>query len=253
MGDLMTNCMCSQQAIKAIIFDCDGTLVDSEDAHRSSWRQTAENYGFEISPEEFLGHVGKPDIVIARMLAEMRGAPSADILFNQKRDYFLEHLHKGFPPIHGTVQFVHQLIKQKDILGLKIAVASAAPKYEILTNLKMLGLDKAFDIVLSGHEDLTDYNDPEGVNKPKPYVYLHTAALLGVSPFECIVIEDSHTGVAAGANAGCITVAVPNLHSQHHDLSRATFKLETLADMTVERLLELSMRKNHDKQTEKPL
>src|SRR5579872_430431 len=103
--------------IRAIIFDCDGTLVDSEEAHFFSWRRAIKNWGGDITPEEYLSYAGLPGATISQQLAEKVGRDCAEELFTQKRGYFLEYLHKGLPPIEGTVEFVHKLVKVKDKLG----------------------------------------------------------------------------------------------------------------------------------------
>ena len=176
---------------------------------------------------------------MARLLAEKLGKDCQNELFAQKKAYYLEAVHKGLPPIEGTVRFARQLIQDKERHGLKLAVASASPQHEIRTHLQKLELLDSFDLILSGHEDLTDYHDPEGVNKPKPYIYLHAAKLLGVLPAECAVIEDSRPGVAAAVSAGCITIAVPNAFSQYQDLSQATLRMKTLSGFTLKRFLNL--------------
>lgn len=104
-----------------------------------------------------------------------------------------------------------------------------------MINLRNLEIEKYFDLVLSGHDDLDEYKhkDPEGVNKPKPYIYLHAAKLLGVKPYECVVIEDSQSGVVAAENAGCIAVAVPNSFTKNQDLSHAHLKIESFANISV--------------------
>ncbi len=225
--------------IKAIIFDCDGTLVDSEESHLSAWQKVAQNYTSSLTQDDYIQFVGGSDSSLSQILAGRIGHNSPGELLIQKRDFFAELLHRGLPPIEGTVKFVRELFRERESHGLKLAVASAALKYEVLTNLKTLGFENQFDIVLSGHDDLHDYSDPEGVNKPKPYIYLHAAKLLGISPSECIVIEDSHTGVTAGVNAGCFTVAIPNAFSKTHDLSRAALKLDSLSGLTIKGFLDL--------------
>ena len=226
-------------SIKAIIFDCDGTLVDSEKSHLSAWQKVASNYANKFTQDDYIQFVGGSDSTLSQILAKRIGHDFPNDLLIQKRDYFLEYLHGGLPPIIDTVKFVKELFNNRESHGLKLAVASAALKHEVLANLKTLGFENLFDVVLSGHDDLGDYSDPEGVNKPKPYIYLHAAKLLGLLPSECIVIEDSHTGVTAGVNAGCFTVAIPNAFSKTHDLSRAALKLDTLSGFTIESFLEI--------------
>lgn len=225
------------RSIKAIIFDCDGTLVDSESSHVNAWRQVAQDLGFYLTHEDYSSFVGNPNIEIAKIIENKIRTFTAPHLLERKKKHFFEHLKKGLPPIAGTATFLQHLIKNKDRSGIKLAVASAAPKDEILLNLKHLNIEKDFEVILSGEEDLNEYHDPAGVNKPQPYVYLHAAKLLGLSPSECVVIEDSKIGVAAGVNAGCFTIAVPTEHSKDHDLSKAHLILDSLAHFTLDEFL----------------
>lgn len=226
--------MSNAKNIKAIIFDCDGTLVASEEAHLMAWKRVADDWKVTLSHEDYISYVGKPDLLIAERIK-----PEATLeLLRQKINYYGEYIAKGLPPITGTVDFVKRLIEEKNQHPLKLGVASAATKREIMINLKSLEIDHFFDVILSGQDDLNHIDDPTGVNKPKPYIYLHAAKLLGVSPLECIVIEDSHTGVSAGVDAGCITVAIPNCHSKHQDFSKAHFIFESLSGFSVKEFLE---------------
>ena len=107
-------------------------------------------------------------------------------------------------------------------------------KKEILINLKDHEIIDAFDVVVSGQDDLSHYLDPEGVNKPKPYIYLHAAKLLGLEPSECVAFEDSYTGLLAASKAGLITFAVPNTFTREQDFSLATFKIEPHEEINME-------------------
>lgn len=224
--------------MKAIIFDCDGTLVDSEEAHFQSWRRAIQLWGGNLTPEEYLLFAGKAGTHVAAFLAQSTEGVNAEEIFSEKQKFYDSLLEKGIPPIPGTLGFVKKVIENSK--GFKLGVASAAPKHEILKNLKNLDIDQGFDVILSGHEDLKGYSDPEGVNKPKPYIYLHAAKLLGLNPEDLIVIEDSHTGVTAASTAGCFTIAVPNAHTKQQDLSKASLKIETLDNLTLEQFLSLT-------------
>ena len=225
--------------IGAVIFDCDGTLVASEEAHMEAWEITLRNRGLEFTGERRDICVGQSDLDTARLLAEGIRTVRAEEILAEKRRHYLGLSREGLPAIDGAVDFVWRLAKERQRLGLKMGVASAALKVEIESHLTNLGIRELFEVVLSGYDDLLEYSDPEGVNKPKPYIYLHAAKLLGVHPTKCIAIEDSYTGVTSAAAAGCITVAVPNHFTKHHDLSKAKVRIDTLADLTVERFLEM--------------
>jgi beta-phosphoglucomutase-like phosphatase (HAD superfamily) len=221
---------------KAVIFDCDGTLVDSEHFHYQAWNDVLKKHGKSFSLEEYYPCVGNPTEVISERLAKKFGIGPAHEIGRDKLSRFHELQRSGMPPIRATVDFIHRLVQEK--LGLKLAVASAVAREEIFAHLKNLKIDGFFDAVVSGIDDLGSYNDPEGVNKPKPYVYLETAKILGVAPSECIVIEDSHVGVTAGVKAGCFTVAVPNLFSRRQDFSKAHMKIESFGGVAAAAFLD---------------
>lgn len=218
---------------KAIIFDCDGTLVDSEYAHYLGWQHALQKQGSDLTLEEYYFFVGKSVEANAKLFAEKIGRNTADEILHDKHTYFRALLNEGLPPIKPTVDFVRRIANEKKRLGIRLGVASAAKKPEIEQNLRHLNIEEYFDVVVSGIDDLSEYVDAEGTNKPKPYIYLHAAKLLQVLPSECLVIEDSHPGVCAGINAGCYVVAVPNKFTEQQDLSLAHLKLDSLAGFSI--------------------
>lgn len=231
-----------QRNIKAVIFDCDGTLVDSEHAHFISWQYALQYHGGALSLEEYYGYIGKSASVIAEILAKKVGKDCAEEILSGKRSHYFALIKEGHLPIQHTMDFLHHLAREKDKLGLKLGLASAASRGEILLNLRHHGIEHLFDVILSGQDDLSDYTDAEGVNKPKPYIYLHAAKMLNLTPAECVVIEDSHSGVTAGKSAGCVTIAVPNSYTQYQDLSHAHLVIDSFYPMNVQEFLETVKR-----------
>lgn len=242
----------SKRSIRAVIFDCDGTLVDSEQSHLLAWQQTMEGLGHPVSFESFLGFVGKSDLFVAKCFSESFDCGSMEDLLLEKNHHFQILSKKGLSPIEGAVDFVHLLAQEKERFDLKLGVASAAVKVEILEHLKHLDIHDHFDVVLSGHDDLHHFSDPEGVNKPKPYIYLHAAELLGRQPAECVVLEDSVTGITSAKAAGCFTVAIPNKLTAKQDFSSADITIDSLEGVTVEQFFQRvfecreHLRKNRD-------
>uniref|UniRef100_A0A0Q9Y9B4 Phosphorylated carbohydrates phosphatase n=1 Tax=Candidatus Berkiella aquae TaxID=295108 RepID=A0A0Q9Y9B4_9GAMM len=107
-------------------------------------------------------------------------------------------------------------------MNLKVAIASSASQKEILENLRQLDINpKELDHIISGSDDLRHIHDPEGVNKPKPYIYQRCAQALNVPPKLCLVFEDSHAGVVAADRAGMNVIAIPNRYTMHQDFSMA--------------------------------
>lgn len=225
--------------VKAVIFDCDGTLIDSEHAHYSAWVNVLKNQNVDLSWEDYLYCVGMPDLKVAHYFAQKLNSDEPLQMLEQKNRSFQELQEEGLPQIESTVDFLRRLASEKERLNLKIGLASAAIKDDIMRNVKHLGIEDILDVILSGVNDLHAYTDPEGVNKPKPYVYLHAAKLLDLAPEQCVVIEDSRTGVSAGVSAGCITVAIPNAVTKDHDLSHAHLMIESLQDVSVDDFLRI--------------
>ncbi len=223
--------------MKAIIFDCDGTLVDSEMIHYLAWTDALEKQGHGISMEEYSHYVGTSIDKTSYVLSQKIGVNCAEQLKKDKYAFYRSRIEGGIPPIKDTLAFLYQLVEEQKKFNYKLAVASGASREEILIYLRCLNIEHFFDVVLSGKDDLSHYNDPEGVNKPKPYIYLEAAKQLGVSPSDCVAIEDSHTGVVASAKAGCVTVAVPTSFSLNHDFSPSHLLISSFNRYTVGQFL----------------
>jgi len=177
----------------AVLFDCDGVLVDSEPITNGVLRDMLEELGWKLSPQEcmriFVGKAVKDE----RALIEARtGQPLTEdwmVRFRERRN---EGLMRHVKPIRGAVDAV-ALIHGR--FGGRIACASGADRFKVELQLEKCALMPFFKgRIFSGHEL------PR--SKPAPDVYLAAAAALGVPPARCAVIEDTVTGVAAGVAAG---------------------------------------------------
>lgn len=220
--------------MKAVIFDCDGTLVDSEEVHYLGWRHAFAKFGYDLTPEDYTAKfAGRGELFVADRANDLTGVNCAKDVLRNKTEYFHQTQLKGIAAIAPTIDFLRRLVEVREFLGLKLAVASGASKVEILRNLRHHQIDHFFDVILSGQDDLAEYQDPEGTNKPKPYVYQKTAKLLGCAPEECIAIEDSAPGVTAAVTAGCKTIAIPNRYTKGQDFSHAHFHFETFEGVEI--------------------
>lgn len=214
--------------IKAIVFDCDGTLLHSERAHYKAWEFALSQHGYELTKELYCSSfMGACDLAISKTMEDKIGLNCSEKLLQDMRKYFGACQKEGIMPISATLQFLTQLIQKRSSHQLKLALASGARKQEIVHNLTNLKVENSFDIVLSGVDDLAEYQDAEGTNKPKPYIYLKAAKMLGFEPHQCLAIEDSRPGVSAAVSAGCITIAVPNDFTKSQDLSHAHCKIDS--------------------------
>jgi HAD superfamily hydrolase (TIGR01509 family) len=177
----------------AVLFDCDGVLVDSERITNGVLRDMLEELGWKLTPAEcmriFIGKAVKDE----RALIEARtGQPLTEdwmVRFRERRNVRLVN---EVQPIEGAVDAVKEL---HGAVGGRIACASGADRPKVELQLKKCGLMPYFEgRIFSGH-DLPR-------SKPAPDVYLAAAAALNVAPSRCLVIEDTVTGVAAGVAAG---------------------------------------------------
>ena len=224
--------------MKGIIFDFDGTLVDSEKTHYLAWHMAFKEHNYLLEhgfhSDNFAGLGDKEVSLRAEQLV---GYACSDKILERKNYWFDQYIETYLEPIEAAIVFAQEAFEK----GVKIGIASGAQKWEIMRALKLFEIEHFFNPILSGFDDLEEYSDPEGTNKPKPYVYLKAAKMMGLKPEECVAIEDSWTGVTAAVGAGCHTVAIPNHFTQNHDLSAAQYRLPTLAHCTVEDLLSLKL------------
>ena len=101
-------------------------------------------------------------------------------------------------------------------------------------NLKHIGLEHAFDFIVSGSDDLESYIDDQGKNKPKPYIYLEASKRLNIPPEHCLVFEDSEAGIEAATTAGMIAIAIPNWMTKEQNFSKANRVINSISESPVE-------------------
>jgi HAD superfamily hydrolase (TIGR01509 family) len=177
----------------AVLFDCDGVLVDSERITNGVLREMLGELGWELSAAECMRiFVGKAVKDEAALIEAHTGQPLTEdwmVRFRERRNV---RLMREVQPIEGAVACVKQL---HAAMQGRIACASGADLPKVLMQLEKCGLLPYFDgHVFSGH-DLPR-------SKPAPDVYLAAAASVGVAPSRCLVVEDTVTGVTAGIAAG---------------------------------------------------
>ena len=182
---------------EAVLFDCDGVLVDSEPLTHGVLCAMLNEAGWALSLEECMRiFVGKTVRSEAARIEAHTGQPLTDAWMAQFYARRNVELQARLQPIPGAVDAVRAIHAQLD--G-RIACASGADRQKVEMQLAQVGLAPYFgDRVFSGHEM------PR--TKPAPDVYLAAAAAVGISPDRCLVVEDTVTGVAAGVAAGATVV-----------------------------------------------
>jgi HAD superfamily hydrolase (TIGR01509 family) len=183
--------------LAAVIFDCDGTLVDSEPLARVAWERSLAPHGYEIDDEEYAALVGLPYPRVHGFFAErIPGLEAPDAFWEGYSGRLFELIDTRLVVFDDALETVRGLAAH----GLAVAVASSSPRSRLDRTLARTGLADAFAVTVAGDE-IAD-------GKPAPDMFLAAAARLGVEPARCAAIEDSAPGVAAGLAAGMTTVGI---------------------------------------------
>lgn len=214
----------------AVIFDMDGVLVDSYQAHYQSWRVVAASAGRSMSQEEFEAGFGRTSREIIASLWPESVSSEADIarLDAEKEAAFRDILAADFPPMAG----VEALLESLHAAGFALAVGSSGPPENVDLVLDRLGKRSLFGSVVHGM-DVTR-------GKPDPQVFLLAAARLGVAPGRCVVVEDAPLGIAAAKASGMASVGLVSTGRSRSILAAADLvvgSLEELSPETFRRLI----------------
>jgi HAD superfamily hydrolase (TIGR01509 family) len=209
--------------LKAIIFDMDGVIVDSEPIHEQAFRQIFEEMGYgQTHGMEFQSYYGRSDRSLwIDFVAKHRPAQSLESLIAWKQARFIDLIRQA-QPVFSAVEGLLEKLAPKHAL----AIASGSNHQVINEVLAMRNLRRFFPIVVSVQDV------PRG--KPAPDVFLRAAALLNVPPEACCVIEDAAAGVEAALAAGMTVIAITN-SLPAEKLLRASHVVTTYAE--IERLL----------------
>ena len=208
---------------RAVIFDMDGVIVDSEPRHEQAFLEVVRDLGYGERPGvEFGDYVGRSDQELWRDFVALHQPPfTKEELLAMKRSRVLALIRRDQPIFAGLPELVAKLA---DRFPLALASGSERPIVEEV--LALQGLGRFFSAVVS------DTEVPHG--KPAPDIFLRAAELLGIAPAACCVIEDSKPGVAAARAAGMQVVAITNTHAAA-ELAQATHVVGTYREL--ERLL----------------
>ncbi len=206
----------------AVIFDMDGVLVDSYQAHYQSWQRAAAAAGRTMSLEEFTASFGRTSREIIAALWPEAVASEADIarLDALKEAAFREILAANFPPMPG----VEKLLKSLRAAGFALAIGSSGPPENVALVLDRLGGRALFGAVVNGM-DVTR-------GKPDPQVFLLAAERLGVPPCRCAVVEDAPLGIAAAKAAGMASVGLASTGRARRDLAAADLVVDSLTELS---------------------
>lgn len=217
--------------IRAVLFDMDGVLINTEPLHYRMWKETFHNRGLEIDYEIYKDCIGTTDAFLMDLILKNYGRDfryDPDIPTERKTIEERMLREEGFPEMAGVREMLHRLYEA----GYLLAVASSSPLSRIEEAMDYIDA-KPFFALLNTAENVAR-------SKPAPDVYLDTAKKLGVSPEECVVLEDSENGSIAADSAGMICVGLQNPDSGEQNLERAKKIIYSLEEFTPELIENLS-------------
>lgn len=204
----------------AVIFDVDGVLVDSYQAHFASWSQLYRELGHDYTESTFAADFGRTSRdILRRTLGDMLSEQQIRDLDQRKESLYRDLLRADFPAMFGAVDLIDSLV----VNGFVLAVGSSAPPENVALSLDKLGRAKHFTAMVTG-ADVTR-------GKPDPQVFLLAAERMGMSPVHCAVVEDAVHGVEAARRAGMTSIGITGT---------VTRDQLAAADLVIDRLDELS-------------
>lgn len=215
--------MTTNERSQALVFDFDGTIVDTETPVYESWAAAYVIAGVEPIPlETWLQYIGQADgqgLDVRAILCEQLGVEHvpADVEKHRRatRDEML-----GAQPIRpGVLSWIDAAVRD----NVPLAIASSSPTDWVKPHLGRLGLAQHFPVVSCA--------DPGIAGKPDPTVYLTACRELGVDPASAIAVEDSTHGVSAAVAAGMRCIAAPGPITQTMDFAHATVRVDSLSDL----------------------
>lgn len=209
----------------AVIWDMDGVITDTGEFHFITWRETLKEIDVEFKREDFVKYFGmKNHAVLENVMKKKLDQDYVEKLSTIKEGDFLRQIKGNIELLPG----VKYCLEKFTNFGWQQAIASSAPQGNVDAILTELEIEPYFDLIFSADQpDLPDKSDP--------LVFLKVAELMGKSPKDCIVIEDSIAGVtgAKGGDMKCIAVTTTNPVEK---LSAADLVFDKLSELTDEHL-----------------
>lgn len=205
--------------IKAVLFDMDGLMIDSERLADTVWRNAACDAGTSITKQDMTLLRGVTQQEARKRFMHIHPAFPFDLVEENAHNELTRQLAQHVPLKHGLLELL-QFLKEHQI---KMAVASSSNQSLVEQNLRTANVRNFFDAVVCG--DMITHS------KPAPDIFLRAAAELNTPPTQCMVLEDSENGIKAGLAAGCYTVWIPDLDPIGQELQENVTTLDNLKDV----------------------
>ena len=216
----------SRRTIAAVAFDLDGLMFNTEDIYDDVLDEMLTRRGHSFTRELKIRMMGLPGPLAAQVLIEAHALDeSPDQLLEEAHQLLAEALPGRLRPMPGLLELLNEI----ESAGLPKSVATSSSPVFAEAALAIGEITERFDFVLTA-EDVEN-------GKPHPDIYIESAHRHGVEPASLLVLEDSVTGSRAAAAAGTIAVAVPGHHSADQDFGHVDYRIESLADDGLRRMI----------------
>lgn len=213
--------------MKAIIFDMDGVIIDSEPMHKKIEVELLEELGGTVTEEEHMTYTGTTDEHMwSSFKKKFQLEPAVEDMITSKKERFMDQIHT-IPLVEGF----EDVVKLFHDEGYLLALASSNNRSSVDQIIKQFDLEQYLEVSMSG-EDIVN-------GKPAPDIFLKTAEKLKVEPEDCLVIEDAKNGVTAAKAAGMKCIGLDNPNSGVQDLSEADLVLTSYEELDLEKIKEL--------------
>ena len=218
--------------IKAVLFDMDGLMVDTESLATEAFIHSAKEQGYDMTKEETLLVLGFTTESIYEFWENY--FKNSDVSGKQLVDDHYKYIENIlFTTGPRKMPYIEELLKYLKESNYKVAVASSSNMNHIINNMEKTGLKKYIDEFASGAEVEN--------GKPAPDVFLLAVERLGVKPENCLVLEDSKAGVIAGSSAGAKVIMVPDMFSPDDECKEKAYKIVNNLGEVI-KLLDISNR-----------
>ncbi|WP_017327626.1 HAD family phosphatase [Synechococcus sp. PCC 7336] len=207
--------MLNRDRIRAVVFDLDGLMLNTEPIYRLAWQRAVTDLGYELAGDWYGGFVGRSNEDCDRLLLEIFGRefPVRDCRGLREQHWRQHILANGIPLQPGLLELLDLL----EALDIPKAIATASHRSEAQLSISAAGIGPRFAHAIAGDEVPN--------NKPAPDIYIQAARQLGVAPEHCLVFEDSNTGAKAAAAAGAVTVMVPDLQQPEPEVLSSLYRV----------------------------
>lgn len=213
--------------LKAVLFDMDGVIVDTEPLHHKAYYNMFEQIGIDVSESLYSSFTGQSTINICKKICNrFRLNYSPEELVRIKRDYFTTLFFED--DSLQLIEGVKDLIQDYYNNGLTLVLASSASMFTVNNVMNRFQLDPFFSGKLSG-ADLK-------ASKPHPEIFINAADAAHALPSECIVIEDSTNGIIAAHEAGIFCIAYKSENSKHQDYSLANKVISNFEEIAFQKI-----------------